>query len=267
MARWYFQGMSKNVPKMLCLFCGYPVEPVKTKEERSCIFCGGREMVEGSCPEAHYCCDRCKRDEVRSAIAVMARTTTLKDPLAIAELMMGLPQLGMLDCDHAFVAAGAFMAGLKNSPYGGKITDNEVSEALERTASQIVKESCALTGVCGIVLAMGACFSLFLGVRFGSVREQQITMDAVTRVSQALTDLTGPVCCKANVRASLSATASLFAERFGIMLPASPSASTCRSGDKHPYGCSSERCPYYHQASTPDIFADSIHLKPTTCHS
>jgi len=259
--------MNKNLPKIPCTFCGSPIVPLNTQEKRSCLFCGEQEAVEESCPESHHCCDRCKKDEVRSAIAAMARTTTLKDPVTIAELMMGLPRLGMLDCGHAFIAAGAFTAALKNSPYGGKISDIEVSEALDRTASQIVKESCALTGVCGIVPAMGSCFSLFLGVRFGSVREQQIVMDAVTRVSQALTDLTGPACCKAYVRASLSVAATLFAERFGIMLPASPSVSTCRSSDKHPYGCSLEKCPYYHRASAPDIFADSIHLKPTTCHS
>jgi hypothetical protein len=200
-------------------------------------------------------------------IAAMARTTTLTDPATIAELMMGLPQLGMLDCDHAFIAAGAFMAALKNSPYGARIMDSEVSEAQDRTARQIVKESCSQTGVCCIIPAIGACFSLFLGVRFGSDREQQIAMAAVTKVSQALTDLTGPVCCKAYVRASLGVAATLFAERFGILLPASPSADLCRSSDKHPYGCCSEKCPYYRKASTPDIFADSIHLKTTVCRS
>lgn len=197
----------------------------------------------------------------------MARTTTLTDPAAIAGLMMGLPQLGMLDCDHAFIAAGAFMAALKNSPYGGRITENEVSEALDRTASRVVKESCSQTGVCGIIPAMGACFSLFLGVRFGSDREQQIAMDAATKVSQALTDLTGPVCCKAYVRTALGVAVTLFAERFGIMLPASPTADLCQSSEKHPFGCREEKCPYYQQSSTSDVFADRIHLKTTVCHS
>ena len=157
-------------------------------------------MIAASCSGSHHCCDRCKTGETRSVIAATAGTTTLKDPAAIAELMMGLPQLGMLDCDHAFIAVAAFMIALKNSPYGGKITDNEVREALDRAASQVVKESCSLTGVCGIVPAIGVCFSLFLNLRFGSDREQQVTMDAVTKVSQALTNLTGPVCCKAYVR-------------------------------------------------------------------
>ena len=198
----------------------------------------------------------------------MARTTTLTDPATIAELMMGLPQLGMLDCDHAFIAAAAFMAALKNSPYGAKITESDVNEALDRAASQIVKGcSGSQTGVCGILPAIGSCFSLFLGLQFGSDREQQITMDAVTKVSQTLTDLTGPVCCKAYVRVSLGVAATLFGERFGIQLPQSPSAALCRSSDKHPYGCREEKCPYYQKAPAPDIFADSIHLKATVCQS
>jgi len=259
--------MSNNLPEIQCPFCESPVEPLKTPEERHCTFCGARETVAASCAESHYCCDRCKTDAARPVIAAMARTTTLTDPAAVAELMMGLPQLGMLDCDHAFIVAGAFIAALRNSPYGARITDDVVSEALDRTAGQIVKESCARTGVCGILPAMGACFSLFLGVRYGSDREQQIVMDAVTKVSRALTDLNGPVCCKAYVRASLGVAATLFAERFGIMLPLSPSACVCRSSEKHPFGCREGTCPYYQQSSTPDIFADSIHLKTTVCRS
>jgi hypothetical protein len=259
--------MSKNLPELLCPFCGSPLEPLKTPEERSCSFCDEREAVVASCSERHHCCNHCQANAPRSAIAAMARTTTLKDPAAIAELMMGLPRLGMLDCDHAFIAAGAFMAALRNSPYGSKVTDELVSEALTRTASQITKESCSQTGVCGILPALGACFSLFLGVQFGSDREQQITMEAVTKVSQALADLTGPVCCKAYVRGSLLVASTLFAERFGILLPASPASPRCRWSEKHPLGCREEKCIYYQKSASPDIFADAIHLKPTNCHS
>jgi hypothetical protein len=122
--------MSKILPRKACPFCGVPVEPLQSPGERSCTFCGTPETVAAACPGSHHCCDRCKTGEVRSAIAIMTGTTTLTDPAAVAELMMGLPQLGMLDCDHAFVAAGAFMAALKNSPYGGRITaskDNRIT--------------------------------------------------------------------------------------------------------------------------------------------
>ena len=43
-------------------------------------------------------------------------------------------------------------------------------------------------------------------------------MEAVTRVSRAIADLTGPSCCKAYVRASLPVAVDIFAEKFGIDL-------------------------------------------------
>ncbi len=39
----------------------------------------------------------------------------------------------MLGCEHAFIAAGALMAALKNSPYGkGKITDADIREVFDQ---------------------------------------------------------------------------------------------------------------------------------------
>jgi len=249
-----------------CLLCDAPMEALGTPKEVPCIFCGERESVLLSCPDAHHICDCCRSQDVRLAIETMAQTTGLTDPIRIAELMMGHPRIGMLDCDHTFIAAGAFMAALKNSPYGSKITDNEVREVLDRTARQTTRESCAQTGVCGIVPAMGACVALFLDVRFGSDREQQITMDAVTNISQALTDQTGPICCKAYVRVSISVASTFFAERFGILLPTSRTAVVCRSSEKHPFGCREGKCVYYLKPAR-DIFVDAIHLPRTVCRS
>jgi hypothetical protein len=111
---------------------------------------------------------------VRKAIGDIAFATEQKDAVAIAELMMSHPNLPMLGCEHAYIAAGALMAALKNSPYGkGKITNDTIREAFERTAKQAVGGYCGLTGVCGIAPAVGACFSLFLGARCGSDRSRR----------------------------------------------------------------------------------------------
>jgi len=103
-------------------------------------------------------------------------------------------------------------------PYG-KVSDQDIREAFDRTEQQARGGYCGLTGVCGIVPAVGSVFSIFLGARCGTDREQKIVMETVTQVSQAITDLTGPSCCKAYVRASLSVAAGLFAEKFGVALP------------------------------------------------
>jgi hypothetical protein len=192
-------------------------------------------------------------------------TTRLKDPFEIAELMMSHPALPMLGCEHAFIAAGALLAALKNSPYA-KVTNQDIHEAFDRTAKQAVGGYCGLTGVCGISPAVGACFSIFLGSRCGSDMEQKITIDAVIKVSQGIAELTGPSCCKAYVRSAIAAAAAIFAERFGIILPVAKAAAVCRDSNRHPHGCREEKCPYYHNPGK-DIFAESIHLPVTVCHS
>jgi hypothetical protein len=170
-------------------------------------------------------------------------TTTLKDPVEISEVMMSYPELPMLGCQHAYIAAGALLAAIKNEG-SRKITNEEIREVFRRTERQAVGGYCGLTGVCGIATAIGACFSILVGSRCGKDLEQKITMEAVTRVMGVITDLTGPSCCKAYVRASLSAAISLLKERFGIILPVGDSI-TCSYVTKHPHGCRKIKCPYF----------------------
>jgi hypothetical protein len=200
-------------------------------------------------------------------IEEVALTSSLKDPVEIAELMMSHPGLPMLGCEHAFVAAGALTAALRNSPYGaGKITTTEIREVFHRAAKQAVSGYCGLTGLCGIAPALGACFSSFLGSRCGSDTEQKITMEAVIRVMQAIAELTGPSCCKAYARHALRGAVTFMGERFGILLPVSDRPIVCAHATEHPHGCREEKCPYYRKPAK-DVFADSIHLPVAACRS
>jgi hypothetical protein len=198
-------------------------------------------------------------------VADITFTTQLKDPIAIAELMMSYPALPMLGCEHAFITAGALLAALRNSPYA-KVTDLDIHEVFDRTAKQAVAGYCGLTGVCGIAPAVGACFSVFLGSQCGSDTEQKIAMDAVIKVSQGIADLTGPSCCKAYVRSALAAAVAMYAERFGIVLPVATISTACEDSSRHPHGCREEKCPYYHKPGR-DIFTDTINMSATICHS
>jgi hypothetical protein len=107
---------------------------------------------------------------------------------------------------------------------------------------------------------------VFLDARFGSDSEQKIVMEAVIRVNEAIAGLTGPVCCKAFVRTAVAAGVTVFAERFGIVLPVSGSPILCIHSSRHSHGCREDKCPYYRRESR-DIFADSIHLPVAVCHS
>ncbi len=249
------------------MVCGTSLEYLHRAETRMCVYCGALERGHVNCPKGHFVCEACHGKDAMQMIESTAFSTTLQNPGEIAEIMMHHPGLPMLGCEHAFLAAGAFMAALKNSPYGrGKIANGEIREVFTRTAKQAAAGYCGLTGVCGIVPAIGACFSVFLGSRCGTDSEQRITMEADIRIFQTIAGLTGPSCCKAYVRAALTEAAALFGERFGIMLGQPAGAIVCRHMDKHPHGCREAKCPYFQKPSR-DIFAESIHLNATVCQS
>jgi len=170
--------------------------------------------------------------------------TNSKDPVEISELMMGYPGLPMLGCQHAYIAAGALLAAIKNEG-SRKITNEDIREVFKRTEKQAVGGYCGLTGICGIMPAIGACFSFLMGSRCGKDIEQRITMDAVTEISGAIAYLTGPSCCKAYVRASLFISTILLKEKLGIDFPVKEASVICTHMNKHPHGCRESKCPYF----------------------
>jgi len=259
--------MPREIMNKMCPICGSALLQRMPSEQVVCSYCGTQREEQLLCPKGHVLCQECRDKDPMSVITALVRTTIATDPGDLAELMMGVPNLPMLGCEHAFIAAGSLMAAIRNSPYGrGKITNEDLQAVLDRTAKQATDGHCALTGVCGIAPALGACVSVFLGARWGSDTEQKITMEAVLRVMQAVTGMTGPACCKAYVRTGLKASVAFFGERFGILLPFNETTIVCDHSAQHPHGCPEERCPYYRKPAA-DIFADSMQLPKTACRS
>lgn len=247
-----------------CMVCGSALEYLNHTEEFSCSFCGSAGPAHIKCPKGHVVCEACHGKEALVMIEDLVFSTSLTDPVEIAELAMNHPALPVLGCEHAYIAAGSLLAALRNSRYS-KIADHDIREAFARIKQQALSGYCGLTGICGVAPAIGAAFSVFLGARCGSDREQKITMEVVQAVMKRLADLTGPSCCKAYVRAVLPLAAAEFATRFGIVLPVSGEAIACRYSAAHPHGCREDACPYFLREATKDIFTEAINLRKTAC--
>lgn len=229
------------------MVCGSPLDYLDQTEEMVCTFCGKQEQGNIKCPRGHFVCDTCHNKDAVKIIEDIALTTELTDPFAIADLMMDNPDLPMLGCQHAHLAGGALMAALKNHR-PEKITAQSVKEVFSRIDKQALGGYCGLTGVCGIAPAIGACFAVLTGSRCGKDREQKLVMEAVTRVSRVITDLTGPSCCKAYLWAALSVAVADLKENFAIELP-DRDGILCSYSRKHPHGCREDKCPYFKPGS------------------
>ncbi len=226
------------------MVCGSSLEYLDQTRHITCSYCGKIEGGHIMCPNGHYICDHCHNRGAMEIIQDISHMSNSKDPFEIAELMMSYPGLPMLGCQHAYIASGALMAAIKNEG-SRSITNNDMDEVFKRTEKQAHGGYCGLSGVCGIAPAIGACFSVLTGSKCGTTQEQQITMEAVTRVSRVITDLTGPSCCKAYVRGALEVSVSLLKDSLNIILPSPKEKATCTYSSKHPHGCREGQCPYF----------------------
>jgi len=162
---------------------------------------------------------------------------------------MANPNVPMLGCENAWIAAGAYMVALKNQ---GCVTvsNDMIREALNRTKRQAIGGYCGLTGVCGVALAIGACFSVLLGAACPKDQETAKTMKVVGQVVNAIAEQTGPCCCKNFVRTALGVAIEATKEIFQASLQGAPSEIKCSHSARHPHGCRKEKCPYFNQSNT-----------------
>ncbi len=231
-----------------CAICGVPLQYVSTSRELACGVCGRKESANIVCPDGHYICDSCHGADAKKMIREMALLTLETDPLRIAMAMFSQPVLPMLGCEHAYIAAGAFMSALKNQGRV-RITNEDLDEAFGRLGRQAAGGYCGLTGVCGVVPAIGACISILYGSKCGKDMEQRLTMEAVTKVASEILGLTGPSCCKAYTLAGLGVAADFLKEAAGISLPVQDRVPKCLWSARHPHGCRRGKCPYFDHES------------------
>ncbi len=231
-----------------CALCGAPIEYLTGFRELSCESCGRREPAHAVCSKGHYLCDSCHGAGIRKTIMDMALMTLEKDPFKTAEAMFSQPGLPMLGCEHACIAAGAFLSAVKNDGRI-KISNKQLHEAFQRLSRQAAGGYCGLTGVCGILPALGACVSILYGSRCGKDIEQRLTMETVTRVSSEIVKLTGPSCCKAYALAGLGVAVDFLKDASGVALPVQNRIVKCLWSARHPHGCRLDKCPYFDLAS------------------
>lgn len=225
------------------MICSRTLTYLNIGQEMTCHLCGRTEIGHIYCAEGHYVCDTCHGEAVFSLVEKILLKTPLRDPLLIAERVMVFPQIPMLGCENAWIAAGALMAALRNDGRLG-VTDAMIQEVLQRTRRQAVGGYCGLTGACGIPLGIGACFSVLLDAACPKDRETALTMQILARTISAVAEETGPCCCKNFVRTSLSVALDVLKENFHIELPHS-TVTHCKYVSRHPHGCRLEKCRYY----------------------
>ncbi|MGB9591369.1 MAG: DUF5714 domain-containing protein [Candidatus Kryptoniota bacterium] len=226
------------------MVCGSLLEYLENEIMLRCTYCEREFKGFIKCPNGHYVCDDCHNNQSIYLTKEICSTSDSTNPIVIFEKIIDSPRIPMLGCHHAFMAAGAFITAIKNEGTLN-ISEKMIEEVYNRTRRQAIGGYCGLTGICGVASALGACFAVILGSKCGKDREQRITMNAVTEIMKAITELTGPSCCKAYARKSIEVAQYFLEGNLQISLSKSTKKIICRHYKNHPHGCREEKCPYY----------------------
>lgn len=229
-----------------CLVCGGALEYLDAAVDVTCSLCGTSGRGHVRCPRSHYVCESCHGAGFMAQLPALLTVAAAEEdasPFHIADRLMDHPDLPMLGCEHAHIAAGALMTAIRVAGVAG-VTEAHVTEALERTAQQAISAYCGLTGVCGVVPALGACYSVLVGGQCGRGPQTKAVMTLVSRLAAATATEAEPGCCKAYVRVALRETVAALEADLGIALSKSESA-VCDYFDRHPHGCRGPACEWH----------------------
>lgn len=225
-----------------CIVCGGKLDYFEIAQEFKCFECGSVDRGYVNCPNGHYICESCHGRKTREILIDKIWEREEKNPFIIAENLIENLELPMLGCEHAWVAAGAFIMALKNS--GLDINKNQLQEAVNRTQKQAIGAYCGLTGVCGIAPAIGAVYSVILGAACPKDKETSCTMHVVADVIKAIAYQAGPCCCKNFVYTALKVACEKSYDYIGIEVESEANI-LCKDSKRHPHGCRKEKCNYY----------------------
>ena len=227
-----------------CMVCDGFLEYLDGAVSVVCNYCGKEDTGYVRCPQGHYVCDECHGKGAFDMIKDIALSTDEKDPLVIAELLMNHPEIPFLGCEHGLIASASLLSALRNEG-SLEVSVIQIFEAMTRTQKQSMPIYCALTGVCGVPIGIGAAFSVITGAACPKDRESAITMHIVGRTINTIANDVGPMCCKSFVRTALGVGYNAAKEYFDVHLPLHRERISCFHSSKNHPNCRKEKCLYF----------------------
>lgn len=226
------------------MVCGRGLEQLEEPITFTCDFCADEEEGYIRCPEGHYICDKCHGSDIFDVVKEAVASMEERDPLQIAEKLMAHPDLPFLGCEHGLIASASLLLALKNEGTL-EVSDGQIEEAMNRTQKQSMPPYCALTGVCGVPIGIGAAFSTILDAACSKDRESAVTMHIVARTVDTIANEVGPMCCKRFVRTALGVAYNSAKEYFDVHLPIHREKISCSHSRKDHPNCVEEKCLYF----------------------
>lgn len=225
-----------------CMVCGkelqYLTEPVKAV----CSYCGRPMETHIRCPEGHFVCDDCHRQDSLKAVESICLRSESRDPVALALEIMRLPFVPMHGPEHHAIVPAALVTAYRNTT--GKLTEREIREALKR-GSETSGGACGRLGACGAAIGAGVAWSIISRATPLSVRERGQAMGLTARALEAISQHNGPRCCKRDSLTAIQVAVESIEEMAGVSFERTVNPiKACEHHDRNRQ-CIRLRCPYF----------------------
>ena len=227
-----------------CAVCGAELAYGTAPSVMTCRCCGEESETLISCPNAHYICDSCHRQDAVSIVEGLLGPSTSTSPHRLFEMLVSHPSVPMHGPEHHAFVPCVLIAAARNA--GHPVPENALKEAVRR-GSGVPGGWCGSHGVCGAAAGVGIAVSIMVGATPVLGRERSLANSATMAALRAVAD-GHPRCCKRAGRAALSAAVAYAREHLGLSLSDGP-VSRC---EFHPRNaeCPTHECAYFAASST-----------------
>lgn len=228
-----------------CMLCGKPLRYELVAVPRRCSVCGEEAMSDAVCEDGHFVCNACHSAGLDSFFVPFLLQSGEKDPLALLEQVLKLPQMHMHGPEHHSIVPCVLLTARHNCGGDGDLR-RMLSAALSR-GKQVPGGACGYWGVCGAAAGAGIYASVLTLSSPLSSSEWHKPMRLAARCLDVLAEVGGPRCCKRTSRLCITEAAKWTAENCGIEMPLGKIECTYMSANSE---CIGTRCPYFPAAGT-----------------
>jgi len=223
-----------------CMLCGKPLKYDLIAVPRRCAVCGEEALSDAVCEDGHFVCNACHAAGLDQFFVPFLLQSEERDPLALLEQVMALPQVHMHGPEHHAIVPCVLLTAWHNNGGEGDLKQM-LSAALSR-GKQVPGGACGFWGVCGAAAGAGIYISVLIGSNPVNRDAWPIPMELTSRCLKRLAEVGGPRCCKRTSRLCIQQAAAFTGERFGINMPLGEIACTYMSENRE---CIGRRCPFF----------------------
>jgi hypothetical protein len=222
-----------------CGVCGTPLIYATEEVAVRCHICGKDFRAHIYCPNGHYVCDACHRQNTVDILRQMLSGATSRSPSELAEEIMANPAVPMHGPEHHIITPAVIVKAAINAGYPAQ--ENALEQAINR-GSKVPGGWCGLFGDCGAGVGLGIAVSVLTGATPLTGEPRSMAIEATSQALAHICD-NGPRCCKRALRKALETAVEFLNERLGTNLEKSASI-TCQYSARNKE-CTTVSCPYF----------------------